>query len=190
MAQQSLTGCGASAADILAYDHRPKISADYVPLDELLRRSDMVTLHTPLTPDTHHLLNRQCIGQMKTGAFIINTGRGSLIDTETLAAALESGKLGGAALDVLEGEEGIFYLDHRNKPIENKLLLRLQKMPNVVITPHAAYHTDHALSDMVENSIINCLKFERKNPHELSEAVTHSEREKSNDDTFKGKQHG
>jgi D-specific alpha-keto acid dehydrogenase len=150
---------------ILAYDSRPKTAADYVPLDELLRRSDIVTLHAPLNADTHHLLNRQRIEHMKHGAFIINTGRGSLLDTEALIPALESGRLGGAALDVLEGEEGIFYADRRNKPIESKPLLRLQELPNVLISPHTAYYTDHALSDMVENSIINCLKYERGNQH-------------------------
>jgi D-specific alpha-keto acid dehydrogenase len=147
---------------ILAYDHRPKTSANHVPLDELLQQSDIVTLHTPLNAETNHLLNRQRIEQMKHGAFIINTGRGSLLDTETLIPVLESGRLGGAALDVLEGEEGIFYADYRNKPIENKLLLRLQKLPNVLITPHTAYYTDHALRDTVENTMINCLKFERR----------------------------
>lgn len=147
---------------ILVYDHRPKTSANYVPLDELLQQSDIVTLHTPLNADTDHLLNRQRVEQMKRGAFIINTGRGSLLDTEALIPALESGRLGGAALDVLEGEEGIFYADYRNKPIENKLLLRLQKLPNALITPHTAYYTDHALRDTVENTIINCLKFERR----------------------------
>ncbi|MEV0406926.1 D-lactate dehydrogenase VanH [Actinoallomurus sp. NPDC050550] len=145
---------------ILAYDNRPKATADYVPLDELLQRSDIVTLHTPLNAGTHHLLNRQRIAQMKDGAFIINTGRGSLLDTEALLSALESGRLGGAALDVLEGEEGIFYADCRNKPIESKPLLRLQELPNVLISPHTAYYTDHALSDTVENSLINCLNFE------------------------------
>ena len=139
--------------------------ADYVPLDELLQQSDIVTLHTPLNTDTNHLLNRQRIEQMKQGAFIINTGRGSLLDTEALIPALESGKLGGAALDVLEGEEGVFYFDYRKKPIESKLLLRLQKLPNVLITPHTAYYTERALSDTVENTIINCLKFERRKQH-------------------------
>ena len=146
---------------ILAYDSRPKTAADYVPLDELLRLSDIVTLHTPLNASTHHLLSRRRIERMKHAAFIINTGRGSLLDTEALIPALESGRLGGAALDVLEGEEGIFYADCRNKPIESKPLLRLQELPNVIVSPHAAYYTDHALSDMVENSIINCLEFER-----------------------------
>ncbi len=151
---------------ILAHDSRPKTAADYVPLDELLELSDIVTLHTPLNPDTHHLLNRRRIERMKHGAFIINTGRGSLLDTEALILALESGRLGGAALDVLEGEEGIFYADCRNKPIGSRSLLRLQRLPNVLISPHAAYYTDHALSDMVENSIINCLEFERRSQHE------------------------
>jgi D-specific alpha-keto acid dehydrogenase len=150
---------------ILAYDRRPIASADYVPLDELLQQSDIVTLHTPLDADTNHLLNRQRIEQMKHGAFIINTGRGSLLDTEALIPALECGKLGGAALDVLEGEEGVFYFDYRKKPVESKLLLRLQKLPNVLITPHTAYYTEHALSDTVENTIINCLKFERRKQH-------------------------
>ncbi|WP_199236815.1 D-lactate dehydrogenase VanH [Kribbella antiqua] len=147
---------------VLAYDNRPKTSANYVPLDELLQHSDIVTLHTPLTADTHHLLNRQRIKQMKHGAFIVNTGRGALLDTETLVPALESGRLGGAALDVVEGEEGIFYADCRNKPIESELLLRLHELPNVLISPHTAYYTDRALSDTVENSIINCLKYESR----------------------------
>lgn len=147
---------------ILAYDNRPRAAADYVPLDELLQLSDLVTLHLPLNADTHHLLNRQRIEQMKHGAFIVNTGRGSLLDTEAIIPALESGRLGGAALDVLEGEEGIFYADCRNKPIESKPLLRLQELPNVLISPHTAYYTDHALSDTVENSIINCLKFDSR----------------------------
>ncbi|HEY3609779.1 MAG TPA: D-isomer specific 2-hydroxyacid dehydrogenase family protein [Pseudonocardiaceae bacterium] len=145
---------------VLAYDIRPRNSADYVPLDELLQLSDIVTLHAPLNADTHHLLDRQRIAQLPHGAFIINTGRGSLVDTEALVSALESGRLGGAALDVLEGEEGIFYADHRNKPIESSPLWWLQGLPNVIVSPHTAYYTDHALSDTVENSLINCLNFE------------------------------
>jgi D-specific alpha-keto acid dehydrogenase len=148
---------------MLAYDLSPQISADYVPLDDLLQRSDIVTLHTPLNAGTHHLLHRRRIEQMKHGAFIINTGRGSLLDTEALVSALESGRLGGAALDVLEGEEGIFYADRSGGPIENESLSRLQRMSNVFISPHTAYYTDHALSDTVENSITNCLKFESRN---------------------------
>jgi D-specific alpha-keto acid dehydrogenase len=151
---------------VLAHDRCPKAAADYVPLGELVRRSEIVTLHTPLTADTHHLLDRARIQQMKHGAFVINTGRGSLLDTEALVSALESGRLGGAALDVLEGEEGIFYADCRGKPIENRLLLRLQELPNVFVSPHTAYYTDHAVSDMVEHTMANCLKFTRASRHE------------------------
>ncbi|WP_284746728.1 D-lactate dehydrogenase VanH [Amycolatopsis sp. RTGN1] len=149
----------------LAYDSRPQTSADYVALDDLLMQSDIVTLHTPLTADTHHLLDRRRIGQMRRGAVVVNTGRGSLLDTEALIPALESGKLGGAALDVLEGEEGIFYADCRDQPLGSESLLRLQGMPNVLISPHTAYYTDHALSDTVENSLVNCLTFESGKRH-------------------------
>ena len=128
----------------------PTTSADYVSLGALLEQSDIVTLHTPLTAETHHLLDRRRIERMKHGAVVVNTGRGALVDTEALVRALESGRLGGAALDVLEGEEGIFYADCRGTPIESRLWLRLHTLPNVLITPHTAYYTDHALRDTVE----------------------------------------
>jgi D-specific alpha-keto acid dehydrogenase len=136
-----------------------------VSLDELLRLSDVVTLHTPLSADTHHLLNRQRLKQMKPGAVVVNTGRGALIDTNALLSALESGRLGGAALDVVEGEEGIFYTDRRETVIESEPLRRLQELPNVLISPHTAYYTDRALRDTVENSLVNCLKFESRMQH-------------------------
>ncbi|MGC7094406.1 D-isomer specific 2-hydroxyacid dehydrogenase family protein [Amycolatopsis lurida] len=150
---------------MVAYDSRPVAAVEYVSLDELLRQSDIVTLHAPLNADTHHLLNHRRIEKMKRGAYVVNTGRGSLIDTEALVAALEGGDLGGAALDVLEGEDGIFYADRRNDPIENDMWLRLRKLPNVIITPHTAYYTDHALADTVENSIINSLNFVSRKQH-------------------------
>jgi D-specific alpha-keto acid dehydrogenase len=150
---------------IHAYDLRPKTAADQVPLDDLLLRSDVVTLHTPLTAETHHLLDRRRIERLKAGAYVINTGRGALLDTEALVSALAGGHLGGAGLDVLEGEEGIFYADCRNKPIDSEALLRLQELPNVLISPHTAYYTDHALRDTVENSMINCLQFESRIQH-------------------------
>lgn len=150
---------------VLAYDIRPRNSADYTSLEELLQLSDVVTLHTPLTADTHHLLDSRRIAQLKRGAVVVNTGRGPLLDTRALVEALESGRLGGAALDVLEGEEGIFYADHRTRSPDSDLLVRLQSMPNVLISPHTAYYTDHALSDTVENSLINCLTFESELRH-------------------------
>jgi D-specific alpha-keto acid dehydrogenase len=149
----------------LAHDTRPGAAADYVTLDDLLRRSDVVTLHTPLTAETHHLLDRDRIARMKRGAVVVNTGRGPLLDTEALTSALESGRLGGAALDVLEGEEGIFYTDRRTEAAGSEALLRLQSLPNVLISPHTAYYTGHALRDTVENSLVNCLDFEEGNQH-------------------------
>ena len=147
---------------ILAYDTHTTIGIDYVDLDELVEQSDIITLHTPLDAGTHHLLDHERLGRMKRGAYIVNTGRGSLIDTEALVCALERGNLGGAALDVVEGEEGIFYADCRTRPLGRTLLSRLQRMPNVIVSPHTAYYTDHALRDTVENSIVNCLRFERE----------------------------
>ncbi|GAA2271502.1 D-isomer specific 2-hydroxyacid dehydrogenase family protein [Glycomyces scopariae] len=150
---------------VLAHDNRPKTDAEYVALDDLLRRSDIVTLHTPLNAGTHHLLDRHRIERMKPGAVVVNTGRGPLLDTEALVRALEGGRLGGAALDVVEGEEGVFYADRRGDPVGSKPLLRLQELPNVIISPHTAYYTDHALRDTVEQSIANCLGFESGNSH-------------------------
>ncbi|MGW4065307.1 D-isomer specific 2-hydroxyacid dehydrogenase family protein [Amycolatopsis sp. NPDC004747] len=150
---------------VIAHDSRPRDDVDYVPLEELLRQSDIVTLHTPLNAQTHHLLDRRRLELMKAGSYVVNTGRGALLDTEALVEALESGRLGGAALDVLEGETGIFYADCRNRPVGSDLLVRLQKLPNVLVSPHTAYFTEHALSDIVENSIVNCLEFERGERH-------------------------
>jgi D-specific alpha-keto acid dehydrogenase len=146
----------------LAYDVRPRAFAEHVSLATLLERSDVVTLHAPLTAQTHHLLDRARIERIKRGAVLINTARGALLDTEALVRALESGALGGAALDVLEGEDGIFYSDRRDTPIENELLLRLHGLPNVLISPHTAYYTDHALRDAAESSLVNCLRFEQR----------------------------
>jgi D-specific alpha-keto acid dehydrogenase len=147
---------------ILAHDTGRKTCVEYAGLEELLAQSDIVSLHTPLTAETHHLLDRVRIAGMKRGAVIINTGRGALLDTEALASAVESGRLGGAALDVLEGEEGIFYADCTDVPIDNVPLLRLHALPNVLISPHSAYYTDHALRDTVEQSLANCLNFARR----------------------------
>jgi D-specific alpha-keto acid dehydrogenase len=111
--------------------------------------------------DTYHLIGREQIEIMKPGAFLINTARGGIVDTDALIQALKNGRLGGAALDVLEGENGVFYFDCKGKPIDNPFLLELQKMPNVIITPHTAYHTERALRDTVEKTLLNCLGFER-----------------------------
>jgi D-specific alpha-keto acid dehydrogenase len=150
---------------ILVSDRHPDSSLDCVSLNTLLAQSDVVTLHTPLTAETHHLLDRLRINRMKPGAFVINTGRGSLLHTEALLQALESGRLGGAALDVLEGEEGTFYVDHRRNVELHPSLVRLHELPNVLVTPHVAYYTDHALRDIIETTLANCLVFLREARH-------------------------
>jgi D-specific alpha-keto acid dehydrogenase len=141
-------------------------AAEFVSLDELLLESDVVTLHLPLNAETHHLVGRREIETMKPGAYLINTGRGSLVDTDALIGALEDGRLGGAALDVLEGEEGLFYFDCTNRPIDNRHLPALQRLPNVIITPHTAYYTRRALYDTVEQTLIKCRNFERSRAHD------------------------
>jgi D-specific alpha-keto acid dehydrogenase len=154
-----LTGFGCR---VLAHDRCRDTSAEHVSLAALLEASDLVTLHTPLTTETHHLLDRERLEHMRRGAFLVNTGRGPLVETDALLSALEGGRLGGAALDVVEGEEGIFYVDRRERPIENPLLLRLQQLPNVLITPHTAFYTDHTLRDTVEQTLLNCMRFESR----------------------------
>lgn len=154
---------------VLAHDNTPTAAAaaaaTFVPLSELLVESDIVTLHMPLNEETHHVIGRDQIESMKHDAVLVNTARGALVDTSALVVALESGRLGGAALDVLEGEEGIFYVDHRTKPVDDEPLLRLQRLPNTIVTPHTAFYTRRALRDTVEATLTHCLSFERRRTH-------------------------
>jgi D-specific alpha-keto acid dehydrogenase len=106
---------------------------------------------------------------MKRDAYLINTGRGALVDTGALVGALERGELGGAAVDVLEGEEGLFYFDCTRTPVHNEQLVRLQELPNAIVTPHTAYYTRRALYDIVENTLLNCSSFERNRASEETE---------------------
>ena len=166
---QRLQGFGCR---VLAYSNRPAATraANFVSFDELLRESDIVTLHLPLNAGTHHFIGREQIETMKPGAFLVNTGRGALVDTEALLLALESGKLGGAALDVLEGENGLFYFDYTTRQVDHHLLLRLQRLPNVIVTPHTAYYTTRTLHDTVEGTLMKCLTFERNRANEDAQA--------------------
>jgi D-specific alpha-keto acid dehydrogenase len=150
---------------LLVYDVRPQDGVEHVPLDELVRRSDIVTLHLPLTADTRHLLDRRRIELMRPGAVVVNTARGGLVDTDALLDGLERGQVGGAALDVLEDEEGIFYADLSRSRLPHERLLRLQAMPNVIVTPHTAYSTGHALADIVAHTLASCLDHEGKGRH-------------------------
>jgi Lactate dehydrogenase and related dehydrogenases len=167
---QKLSGFG---CEILAHDlyesDEVKRYASYVPWPELCRRSDLISLHMPATPDNFHIVNRESLEDMKDGVFIINTARGNLIDTEAFLDAVESGKIGGAALDVIEDEAELYYNDLRGVALETRDYALLSSYPNVLVTPHTAFYTDQAVRDMVENSLRSCMAFEAgaDNPWEV-----------------------
>jgi D-lactate dehydrogenase len=159
---------------ILAYSHRRSTEnsgieedevrryARYVGWDELLRASDIISLHLHPAPETFHIINKDSIALMKDGAILVNTARGGLVDSEALIEAVETGKIGGAALDVHEDELNLYYKDLRGQPLANRPLAVLRSFPNVIVTPHTAFYTDQTVSDMVEHTIRNCLREEER----------------------------
>jgi D-lactate dehydrogenase len=148
---------------ILANDLHPSSEAaqyaQYVDLDELYQKSDVITLHAPSTEQTFHMIDKEAISKMKNNVVIINTARGTLIDTMDLIEGIESEKIGAVAIDVVENETAIYYTDHKYQIIANRELAILRSFPNVIITPHTAFYTDQAVSDMVENSLKNCAAY-------------------------------
>lgn len=130
---------------------------DLVGLDEALSQSDIVSLHLPLTRDTHHLLNASTLARMKQGAYLVNTSRGKLVDTAALIDALKSGHLGGVALDVYEEEEGIFFEDHSEHGLLDDELSRLLSFPHVLVTSHQAFLTREALAEIARVTVTNLL---------------------------------
>lgn len=124
-------------------------------MDELIERADIVSLHLPLTKETHHLLNAESFGRMKPSAFLVNTSRGKLIDTKALIGALKGGRLGGVALDVYEEEEGVFFEDLSGQVLQDDDLSRLLTFPNVLITAHQAFLTKEALSEIARITLGN-----------------------------------
>jgi lactate dehydrogenase-like 2-hydroxyacid dehydrogenase len=151
-------GCHLIAYD-LYQNEMIKQYAEYVPLEQLFASSDIITMHVPATKDNFHLINKDSIALMKDGVFIINTARGSLIDTEDFIDGIEQKKIGGAALDVIEQESNLYYNDLKCEILDNRGLAVLKSYPNVIVTPHTAFYTDQAVSDMVENSILSCISF-------------------------------
>lgn len=155
---QIMKGFGAR---VLAYDvykdeqAAKEIGFEYVALEELLKESDIISLHCPLTPETNKIINKDTISMMKDGVYIINTSRGKLIDTESLIERLETGKIGGLGLDVYEDEEEFFLNDMSNSYIRDKDLSTLLSMPNVVITSHQAFFTSEALNKIASDTCEN-----------------------------------
>jgi D-lactate dehydrogenase len=164
-------------ATVLAYDPMPtpgwaaKAGVAYVSLSELIRASDVISLHLPLVRETEHLLNGGNLALMKPGAMLINTSRGKLIDTAALVAALKSGRLGGVALDVYEEEEGIFFEDLSGRVLQDDVLSRLLTFPNVLITSHQGFLTHEALSEIARVTVQNILKLETGEPYLADTAV-------------------
>lgn len=159
-------GCRVLAYDIFENQELTAKGARYVPLDELLSASDIVSLHCPLNDQTRHLINADSLKKMKHGAMLVNTGRGALIDTKTAIAALKSGRLGYLGLDVYEQEENLFFQDHSETIIQDELILRLMSFPNVLITAHQAFFTDEALSEIARVTFQNISDFETGKPLE------------------------
>ena len=158
---------------ILAYDpyqnEDVKKYAEYVDLDTLLSSSNIISIHAPATKENEHFINKETIAKMKKGVVLINAARGSLIDVDALIEGLDSGKIGSAALDVIEGESPVYYKNFEGQPAPLESIQKLSQYPNVILTPHTAFYTQNAIIEMVQNSIRSCaleLKGE-KNPWKI-----------------------
>ncbi len=163
---------------VLAYDKFPdeelaaREHVRYVDALELARESDIITLHAPLFPDTHHLVDAEAIAVMKEGVMLINTSRGGLVDTRAVIEGLKSGKIGAAGLDVYEEEAGKFFRDFSGEVLTDDVLARLLTFPNVVVTSHQAYLTREALGAIAETTLASLEEFQAgKRGAALSNAV-------------------
>ena len=153
--------CRGLGMKVIAYAPYPAEGSgiDYVPLDTLFRESDVISLHCPLTESSYHIIDREALDKMKPGAFLLNTSRGALVDSEALLEVLTAGKLRGAALDVYEEEANLFYEDMSDKIIKDDTLALLVSRPNVLITSHQAFLTEEALDNIASVTIQNFDEF-------------------------------
>ena len=149
--------CRGFGMRVLAYDAFPNPSTglEYVTLDRLLAESDIVSLHCPLLPDTHHMINADALAKAKPGFVLINTSRGGLVDSDALLAALRDGTVGAAGLDVYEEESDWFYEDRSDVTRQNKTLSLLVSLPNVIVTSHQAFLTREALANIATTTFAN-----------------------------------
>lgn len=152
--------------EVLAHDPTPRdavrdLPVSYVALDDLLARSDIISLHCPLTPATHHVIDAEALGRMRDGVMIVNTGRGGLIDTAAVIDGLKSGRVGHLGIDVYEEEEELFFEDRSDLIITDDVFSRLLTFPNVVVTGHQGFFTSDALHDIAEITLANITAFDR-----------------------------
>ena len=162
--------CKLLAYDIVESAHCQQLGVKYVPLKELLQKSNIVSLHLPLTPDTFHLINSDTLGLMQDSAILINTSRGALVDTEDLIAVLKQRRLAGVGLDVYEEESELYYHDLRDQIIDDDNFSRLVSFPNVLVTGHQAFFTREALEEIADATIQNINDYEAG--HENSNTIT------------------
>lgn len=162
-------GCGLLACDLYENEEVKKMGVPYVTREEMWQRADVITLHTPLTQENYHMIDARAIAGMKDGVMIINTARGGLIDSEALISGIESGKIGGAGLDVVENEFGLYYYDHKSDILTNRELAVLRGFPNVTVSHHMAFYTDDCVKTVVRDSLMGCKCFAegKENPWEV-----------------------
>lgn len=153
--------CRGFGMEVLAYDKYPNLTipASFVKPEELFAKSDIISLHCPLTDENYHFINQGSIAQMKNGVIIINTSRGALIDAEALLDGIKTKKVGAACLDVYEEESDLFFDDKSGHILQDDILARLLSMPNVIVTSHQAFLTKEALTSIAETTIDNIRKF-------------------------------
>ena len=160
--------CRGFGMRVLAFDKYPNESLvdgenfRYTSLDELFSSSDIISLHCPLTEDTHHVIDDEALQKCKKGVVILNTSRGALVDAEALLGAIKSRKVGAACLDVYEEEADIFFEDNSGHILDDDTLARLISMPNVIVTSHQAFLTEEALANIAETTVSNIVEFAEK----------------------------
>ena len=154
-------GCRLLASDPYVNDEVVAAGATYVPLEELFAAADIIALHAPLTPETHHLIGRDTLRRMKRGVMLINTSRGGLIDTEAVIEALKDGTIGYLGLDVYEEEVALFFEDLSQEILQDDVFARLLTFPNVLVTAHQAFFTEDALQRIAQTTVENITEFAR-----------------------------
>ena len=155
--------CG-FGCEVLGHDKYPSaefevLGARYADLAEICAKADIISLHCPLTPETHHIVNADMLSRLKRGALLINTSRGGLVETEAVVEALKSGQLGGLALDVYEQEADLFYRDWSSTVVSDDVFERLLSFPNVVVTGHQAFFTREAITTICQTTIDSLSEF-------------------------------
>jgi D-lactate dehydrogenase len=162
-------GARVIAHDVVTTPELIEAGVEYMSAGELMKLSDIISLHCPLTPETKYMINQESISAMKKGVMLINTSRGGLINTRDVLVALKKGKIGYLGIDVYEQEEKLFFHDLSESIVEDDLISRLISFPNVLITSHQGFFTNEALEQIASTTINNVLAFEtgKKNGNEL-----------------------